>query len=276
MRLSVWLGAIATTVLIVLVFGVRGTKTTNPPLEIFDDMKRQPKYHAQGESAFFADRRDMRTPPRGTVAYGGSDYASDAGRPTQNPDMLQADDLFYRGTTALDPKVNDAVGAASVFGVLGSGRDPAALARAEAARVIWESKPRVWVRGIPAQVTAPDDPRWQLITREFLRRGQEQFKITCALCHGTTGQADGITTKHGMVGVANLHDDDSRRIVQMPDGELFNVITNGKQTMKGYGAQIKPADRWAIVAYVRALQLSQRAPKSSVLAEQLRELDKMP
>jgi hypothetical protein len=92
------------------------------------------------------------------------------------------------------------------------------------------------------------------ITAELLKRGQQRFTINCTPCHGATGEGKGITQKIGaMAVVANLHD---KRIVELPDGELFFVITSGRSLMQGYGANVTIEDRWAIIAYLRALQLS--------------------
>jgi hypothetical protein len=92
------------------------------------------------------------------------------------------------------------------------------------------------------------------VTAQLLARGQQRFTIYCAPCHGATGEGKGITQKIGaMAVVGNLHD---KRMVEMPDGEIFNTISNGKNLMGAYGPQITVEDRWAIIAYVRALQLS--------------------
>ena len=92
------------------------------------------------------------------------------------------------------------------------------------------------------------------VNGELLVRGQERFDIYCSPCHGKLGDGNGITKKIGvMPAVANLHD---ARIVMMTDGEIFNTITYGKNTMGAYGPLVPPQDRWAIVAYLRALQLS--------------------
>ena len=87
----------------------------------------------------------------------------------------------------------------------------------------------------------------------LLKRGQQRFTINCAPCHGQLGDGNGITKKYGMAVVANLHD---KRIVQMGDGEIFHVISNGRNLMQPYASQVDVPDRWAIVAYVRALQLA--------------------
>jgi hypothetical protein len=94
------------------------------------------------------------------------------------------------------------------------------------------------------------------ITATLLRRGQQRFTINCAPCHGQLGDGNGITRKIGaMAVVANLHD---KRMVSMTDGELFWVIANGRGAlMPAYGANVTVEDRWAVVAYLRALQLSQ-------------------
>ncbi|HEY5909587.1 MAG TPA: cytochrome c [Verrucomicrobiae bacterium] len=92
------------------------------------------------------------------------------------------------------------------------------------------------------------------ITGALLKRGQQRFTINCSPCHGQLGDGNGITKKIGaMPIVGNLHD---QRMVEMGDGELFYVITNGRNNMGAYGPNVTVEDRWAIVAYLRALQLS--------------------
>jgi mono/diheme cytochrome c family protein len=93
------------------------------------------------------------------------------------------------------------------------------------------------------------------VTAQLLQRGRQRFTIYCSPCHGATADGNGITRKVGaMAVVANLHD---KRIVEMTDGELFFVITNGRNLMGAYGLNVPVEDRWAIIAYLRALQLSQ-------------------
>jgi len=91
------------------------------------------------------------------------------------------------------------------------------------------------------------------VTAELLNRGEQRFNINCSPCHGRQGDGSGVVKKLGLATVANLHDP---RIVEFKDGEIFNVITYGRNTMGPYGANVTVEDRWAIVAYVRALQLS--------------------
>lgn len=92
------------------------------------------------------------------------------------------------------------------------------------------------------------------ITPELMERGRGRFTIFCSVCHGATGAGNGIASKYGLATVANLH---QKRIRDMADGEIFNTLTNGKNTMMGYGDRIQVRDRWAVIAYLRALQKSQ-------------------
>jgi Cytochrome C oxidase, cbb3-type, subunit III len=99
------------------------------------------------------------------------------------------------------------------------------------------------------------------LTLELLKRGQERFKIFCTPCHGLQGDGNGMVAMRGMKHPPTYHQD---RLRQVPNGYLYDVITNGFGGMLGYSAQIPPADRWAIVSYVRALQLSRNAPASEL------------
>jgi len=103
------------------------------------------------------------------------------------------------------------------------------------------------------------------LTAQLLKRGQERFNINCAPCHGAQGDGKGITSKFGMA-PADLHDGAGRKVPQQSDGDLFNTISNGKGLMLGYAANITIQDRWAIVAYVRALQRSRLGSMDDVPA----------
>lgn len=92
------------------------------------------------------------------------------------------------------------------------------------------------------------------ITEALLKRGQQRFEINCAICHDSTGSGNGIIKSYGLTTIASLQD---QRLRTAPDGYLFSVITDGKNTMGAYGPQIAVEDRWAIIAYLRALQKSQ-------------------
>jgi mono/diheme cytochrome c family protein len=92
------------------------------------------------------------------------------------------------------------------------------------------------------------------ITAELLGRGQQVFDINCAACHSKIGDGNGVPKRIGaMAVVANLHD---KRIVELTDGELFNTVSYGKGLMQGYAGNLTVRDRWASIAYLRALQLS--------------------
>jgi len=105
------------------------------------------------------------------------------------------------------------------------------------------------------------------LTQALLDRGQERYKIFCTPCHGLQGDGNGMVSMRGMKHPPTYH---QPRLRQVPNGYLYDVITNGFGGMLGYSAQIPPADRWAIIAYVRALQLSRNAPVSDLPAD-LRE-----
>ena len=116
-----------------------------------------------------------------------------------------------------------------------------------------------WGTGLPLPVTI-----------ELVRRGEREFTINCAVCHGATGQGNGITSKYGLNGIANYHQDKYR---QMADGQIFNTITHGYNTMMAYGDQVTVKDRWAIIAYIRALQKSQYARLEDVPEDQRAALE---
>jgi mono/diheme cytochrome c family protein len=110
------------------------------------------------------------------------------------------------------------------------------------------------------------------VTAELMARGQDRFNIYCAACHGAAGDGKGTPTKFGMAVIADLHDNKTRRVPQQSDGEIFYTITYGKNLMQGYGPQIPIHDRWAIIAYLRALQRSRLATLEDVPAELRAEL----
>ncbi len=186
------------TASVVGIAGFRGTVSRKPPLEVFPDMKRQPKLRPQKPSEFFADRRDSRLPVPGTVP---------------------ADALLEDSPVA-------------------SGHVP----------------------GTTNFVAANPLP----ITAEMLARGKQRYTIYCSPCHSPVGDGNGIITKYGLLKAGNFHDP---RIAKMPDGELFNTITVGKNQMPSYAAQVSVSDRWAIIAYVRALERARLGDLNDVPAE---------
>ena len=168
---------------VLAILGPRGGVSTRPPLEVFSDMDRMPKYHPQAKSAFFADGRTDRLPVDGTVPRG-TDY----------------EDEYY-----------------------GTGKNG-----------------EVFGKGFTIEVDY-----------DAISRGEQRYNIYCAVCHGAAGDGDSITKKYGMLTVANLTD---QRLVDYADGQLYDVVKNGKGLMLGYADRLTVEDRWNVVLYVRALQ----------------------
>jgi mono/diheme cytochrome c family protein len=104
----------------------------------------------------------------------------------------------------------------------------------------------------------------------LLRRGQERFNIYCSPCHGRTGAGDGMIVQRGFRRPPTYH---QPRLRQAPAGHFFDVMTHGFGAMPRYGPNLAPRDRWAIVAYIRALQLSQDAALEDVPAAERRSLE---
>jgi cytochrome c553 len=120
-----------------------------------------------------------------------------------------------------------------------------------------------WARGFPAAVT---------VDLVLLQRGRDRFMIYCAPCHGAVGDGNGITKKYGMGATPSYHDD---RLRNMPEGQIYNTITNGLQpanNMPPYADKLTPQDRWAVIAYVRALQRAQHGAAADVPGEHRAEL----
>jgi mono/diheme cytochrome c family protein len=101
------------------------------------------------------------------------------------------------------------------------------------------------------------------VTKELLLRGEQRYNIYCAPCHDRTGNGNGMIVRRGYRRPPSLHQD---RLRTAPPGHFFDVITNGFGAMPDYAAQVRAEDRWAIVAYVRALQLSEHAAIADVPA----------
>jgi mono/diheme cytochrome c family protein len=109
------------------------------------------------------------------------------------------------------------------------------------------------------------------VTQQTMARGRERFDIYCSPCHGRTGQGDGMVVRRGFRRPPTFHQD---RLRQAPVGQLFDVITNGFGAMPDYATQIRADDRWAIIAYVRALQLSEHATLADVPADKRGALER--
>jgi hypothetical protein len=173
----------------------------DPPLQVWDDMKHQPKFKAQSEmfeSTVFPNRRVTRPPVPDTVARG----------------HFEEDTPFNTG--------------------------------AENGMYVGKSP-------VP-------------LTMDVLKRGQYEFNIYCAPCHDQSGMGKGIVpTRVPAWQPANLTED---RFVQYADGEIFDVISHGRNTMTSYGYFLLPADRWAVIAYARALQRAAHGKLEDVPAEE--------
>ncbi len=130
--------------------------------------------------------------------------------------------------------------------------------------LIPDTIPRDHMRQDDAYYTGAKDGKWIAtiplpVTLDLLKRGQERFNIYCSPCHGRLGDGNGMIAHRGFTlkrPVGNYHTD---RLRKMPIGHFYDVITNGYGAMYSYASRVEPQDRWAIAAYIRALQLSQAA-----------------
>ena len=183
-------------------------------------MDQQPKYLPLEKSSFFTDGRASRPLIEGTVARG----------------HLEAGNPLYTG---LRKPPDDEPPTA--------GSDGGAAPGAAATAIKHPFNPddmALYVDQLPLPVTA-----------ELLDRGQQRFMIFCAVCHDAHGTGHGVVVRRGFSPPPNY---DTERLRNMPVGYIFKIITHGYGSMPSHGEQIPPRDRWAIAAYVKALQLSQR------------------
>ena len=186
------------------------------------DMQDQPKMKPYRSTSFFGDGQSMRQPIPGTVARG----------------FLRTDKELFTGKkdgattgTATPAASPQATGNGQQAGQQGGQQADGANA-------------------YPDDVTEFPFP----ITKETVVRGKERYEIFCSVCHGLTGNGDGMIVRRGFRQAASFHED---RLRKAPVGHFFDAITNGWGAMPPYNSQIPVQDRWAIIAYVRALQLSQ-------------------
>jgi len=117
-----------------------------------------------------------------------------------------------------------------------------------------------FARGFPAALN---------VDAALLQRGRDRFQIYCQPCHGALGDGMGVTKSYGMGATPSYHID---RIRTMAEGEIFNTITNGKATMQSYADKLVPEDRWAVIAYIRALQRAQNGSVKDVPSAHKQEL----
>jgi hypothetical protein len=202
-----------TCLTVISLAGFRGSRSRQPPIELFPDMVRQNKARPQSPSEFFADERSSRAWPEGTVER-------------SQPYEVNGRLLLINGKPVYP--FEDAP--------MNTGR----------------------ITGTTNFVETSPMP----MTRQLLDRGQERYQIYCLPCHGPAGDGKGITGKYGMISMANFHDE---RLVKMGDGEIFNTLSAGKlPLMPAYGPIVPVEDRWAVIAYIRALQRSQLATVEDV------------
>jgi mono/diheme cytochrome c family protein len=192
-----------------------------------NDMHDQPRYEMYRESAFFADRAAVRPLPAHTVARG----------------YLREDPGFYTGRIATDTARAGPGDVATVSGV---------ASRQGAVTLPGAGGPQGAASFEPDLMTAIPFP----VTREVLDHGQNEYQTFCQACHGPTGEGDGMIVRRGYRAPPSYHTDRLRRA---PVGHFFDVMTNGWGAMPSYGYLVTPRDRWAIAAYIRALQLSRSA-----------------
>lgn len=228
-----WFFLVFAFLLIAAVLGlrVRGTKFSRPPFELFNDMDRQYKVKFQKPSEFFADGSGSRKPVEGTIPLGYHfPISKEAGIVQTDLDFSVGDDYYNTGHVV------------DMFG-----------------------------KGFPKDLK---------IDEKLLERGKQRYQINCTPCHGESGDGKGVVSKFwgvvptkedgqseeeytkalqahfGIPDTANLL---AAPAVEMPEGKIYHTIVHGNGGMMGgYGGMITVKDRWAIVAYVRALQAASK------------------
>jgi mono/diheme cytochrome c family protein len=199
-------------------------------------MAAQPAYKPLDPTSFFPDGRSARPLVPGTVARG----------------HLRTD---YHLFTGVRPQA--AGGLAIPVGLLGVGQtNPLSLLALAAAETSY-TEPKDYVSDFPFPVT-----------RDVLEQGFHRFMIYCVVCHDPLGTGEGKIVERGYTRPPSFH---IERLRQAPVGHFFDVITNGYGSMPDYKQQVPPRDRWAIVAYIRALQLSQHFPERELTGAMRRE-----
>jgi mono/diheme cytochrome c family protein len=202
------------------------------------NMRQGSKLEPYEESSFFDDGRSARDLVPNTVARG----------------QLRTDTAYYTGRseaaaegTAQAGETAQAEGTAQAEATTQASGQASAQGRAS------------YVEEFPVE-----------ISRELIERGRDRYNVYCAPCHGLSGHADGMIVARGFKTPPSFHQD---RLRDAPVGYFFDVITNGFGTMFPYGSRIDVPDRWAIIAYIRALQLSQNAALEDVPADERQKLE---
>jgi mono/diheme cytochrome c family protein len=202
------------------------------------DMQDQPRMKPFRSSTFFRDGISSRPPVAGTVPRG----------------YLRADVEFFTGKKKAAPSGTSAPAAT------GQHAAPNQQAAPATATVAAGTTATQNVSAYPDDVNTFPLP----VTQELISRGKERYEIFCSTCHGMTGNGDGMVVRRGLRRAASFHADNLR---QAPVGHFFDAITNGWATMPSYASQIPAQDRWAIIAYIRALQVSQQNVEAATTAQ---------
>jgi mono/diheme cytochrome c family protein len=228
--------------------GCREQSSDEPPVQLERNMYDSESYKAQGSNELFSDHRNMRQPPTGTMAreYYDDNHLVDVDDATRTPAFT----AFATGLAA--------DGASYVMTVPDD-------ALRQASRLVGEADECLALKGTEAARNEC----------ALVHRGQQRFNIYCTPCHSKVGDGMGTVVRrtNGRLTdpknpnsppvtpgpLSGIPDFTIARIRQMPDGQVFNTITHGLSRMPAYAAQIPIEDRWAIVSYLRALQLSQMA-----------------
>jgi mono/diheme cytochrome c family protein len=237
-------------------------------------MQDQPRYEVYESSGFFKDGLSSRHPVEGTVARGylradkqlytgKMDKAQAGGSNGGNSNAAAANQGGDESTAGSASKsVNEANAQA------GGGTNAAAAAGTQGnSGGNNNANPQGGAKAQSAQAGADDDADTFPfpVTGEVVARGRERYEIYCAMCHGFTGEGDGMIVRRGYRQPPSYHED---RLRQARVGYFFRVMTEGFGAMPPYRAQVPVQDRWAIAAYIRALQLSrmnqQLAPAHAV------------
>jgi mono/diheme cytochrome c family protein len=187
------------------------------------DMQDQPKIKPLRGTTFFSDGLGSRQPIEGTIPRG----------------YLRENAEFFTGKKSRAP--GTAATATATPAQQPTGQQQTAGAQVQQAQQ----------SSFPDDVVAFPIP----VTKDVVNRGRQRFDIFCSACHGMTGNGDGMIVRRGFRRAASFNDD---RLRQAPVGHFFDAMTNGWGAMPSYAAQIPVQDRWAIVAYIRALQASQQ------------------
>ena len=232
------IGALLLLIPPIAIFSTYGSTNTKPRLHVVPDMDWQHKFKTQVLSPnvaekdspdyLFQNRRAMRQPVEGSVRQGSMETNSEMFRGIKSGSADTA-----HASTSVGLKSNTLVSTGP--------QDEENLDQ--------------WITGFPADITVDAD---------FIARGKQRFEIYCSVCHGYAGNGDGLVNQRAIALAANgnatwtaaksLHDPVVKDPAQNPTGRIFDTITNGRNTMGPYKAQISVKDRWAIVAYVKALQ----------------------